>query len=298
MPHRRSEHSELSGGRRRIHGGVGAAADVQLFAARGRGRDDLPHVLVHLAVDALVVEERARQLLLDEEAQRWLTVVADRPSPVVGLVARGIVLLHVEEQGLLGVHLAEAGLHLLADDVIGLCVALQGAVDLVELVKGVLRGEALLEDVAHLAAWYTIHLLLARHFVDLLDALDRVFLLRLQALIDLLEDLVLDLVVEAVLAGGLRDGAGWQVQVDLVNDLGQVALHEGDNDGLGELLAVGLASAIMLRLDMKIERAVAAIQLPAISVRAGILLVDHIGWPSVMLFPILLVEAVAAAIER
>merc|ERR1719189_858635 len=75
-----------------------------------------------------------------------------------------------------------------------------------------------------------------------------------------------------------------------------MALHEGYNDGLGELLAIGLASAIMLRLDMKIQRAVASIELPAISVRARILLVDHIGWPPIMLLTVLLIFA--AAVER
>ena len=44
---------------------------------------------------------------------------------------------------------------------------------------------------------------------DFFNALECVLLLVLQALIDLLEDLVLDLSCEAVLLRGLRDGAGW-----------------------------------------------------------------------------------------
>ena len=121
--------------------------------------------------------------------------------------------------------------------------------DLVELVQCVLGGEARLEHMIYL----TRYCLLAANIIDLFYTLDRVFLLRLQPLVDLLQDLIFNLVIEAVLAGGLGYGAGWQVQVDLVDDLRQMALHESNNDGLGELLAIGLASAIMFRLDMKIQ---------------------------------------------
>ena len=207
---------------------------------------------MHLYVYALIVEKRPWQLLLDEKAQRRLTVVADSSVHivgVVGLVAGGIIHLHVQ-QGLLGVHLTEnvlAGVNLI--DAICSRVVLQGAVDLVELVQCVLGGEARLEHMIYL----TRYCLLAANIIDLFYTLDRVFLLRLQPLVDLLQDLIFNLVIEAVLAGGLGYGAGWQVQVDLVDDLRQMALHESNNDGLGELLAIGLASAIMFRLDMKIQ---------------------------------------------
>ena len=251
---------------------------------------------MHLSVDALIVEKRPRQLLLDEQAQRRLTVVTD-PSVhivgvVVGLVAGGFVHLHVQ-QGLLGVHLTEhvlAGVDLL--DTLCSRVVLQGAVDLVELVQCVLSREACLKHLINLARCC----ILATIIMNFFYTLDRIFLFRLQPLVDLLKNLVFNLVIEAVLPGGLGYGARWQVQVDLVDDLGQMALHEGNNDGLGELLAIGLASAIMLRLDMKIQRAVATIELPAISVRARILLVDHIGWPPIMLLTVLLIFA--AAVER
>ena len=73
---------------------------------------------MHLYVYALIVEKRPWQLLLDEKAQRRLTVVADSSVHivgVVGLVAGGIIHLHVQ-QGLLGVHLTEnvlAGVNLI-----------------------------------------------------------------------------------------------------------------------------------------------------------------------------------------
>ena len=244
---------------------------------------------MHLSVNALIVEKRPRQLLLDKQAQRRLTVVTS-PSVhivgvVVGLVAGGFFHLHVQ-QGLLGVHLTEhvlAGVNLL--DTLCSRVVLQGAVDLVELVQCVLGGETCLEHLINLARCC----LLATIIMNFFYTLDCIFLFCLQPLVDLLKNLVFNLVIEAVLAGGLGYGARWQVQVDLVDDLGQMALHEGNDDGLGELLAIGLASAIMLRLDMKIQRAVATIQLPAISVRARILLVDHIGWPPIMLLTVLLI---------
>lgn len=78
-------------------------------------------------------------------------------------------------------------------------------------------------------------------------------MLRLEALVDLLEHLVLDLVVQAVLSCSLRNRARWQVQVYLVNDMTQVPLHEGHDDRLGQLLAIRLRPAIMLDLDVQVQ---------------------------------------------
>ena len=103
-------------------------------------------------------------------------------------------------------------------------VLLEHAVHLVKLMQGVLgrrprcvairmgRSEDLVGVEGRRAAR-------RRHLVDLLDPLNRVFLLGLEALVDLLEDLVFDLIVKAVLPGGFRDGAWRQVQINLVNDL-------------------------------------------------------------------------------
>ena len=136
-----------------------------------------------------------------------------------------------------------------------------------------------------------------RHLIDLLDPLDRVFLFGLEALVDLLEDLVFDLIVEAVLPGCFRDGAWRQVQVNLVNDLGQVALHKGHNDRLRKLLSVRLAASIVLLLDMQVQRTIAPIQLATVPVWAHKVLLDHIRRSTVMLFPVFL-ECALECTER
>ena len=118
------------------------------------------------------------------------------------------------------------------------------------------------------------------------DALQGVLLLVLEALVDLLKDLMLDLAGEPVLFGRFRDGAWWQVQVDLVNHLAQVALHVRHNDGLGELLAVRLVAPVVLDLDVQVERALAPVHLLAVLVGANVLPVDLLGRSSVMLFPV------------
>ena len=119
-------------------------------------------------------------------------------------------------------------------------------------------------------------------------------MLGLKALVDLLEDLIFDLIVEAVLPGGFRDGAWRQVQINLVNDLRQVALHKGYNDRLCKLLSVRLAAPIMLLLDMQVQRPIATIQLSTVPVRARKVLLDHRRRSTVMLFPVL----VESALER
>ena len=116
-------------------------------------------------------------------------------------------------------------------------------------------------------------------------------MLGLKALVDLLEDLIFDLIVEAVLPGGFRDGAWRQVQINLVNDLRQVALHKGNNDRLCKFLSVRLAAPIMLLLDMQVQRPIATIQLATVPVGARIVLLDHRRRSTVMLFPVLLESA-------
>ena len=54
---------------------------------------------------------------------------------------------------------------------------------------------------------------------DLLDPLDRILLFSLQALVNLLEHLILNLIIKAVLARGLTNGSWRQIQVNLVDDL-------------------------------------------------------------------------------
>ena len=88
---------------------------------------------------------------------------------------------------------------------------------------------------------------------DCLDALECVLLLVLQALVYLLKDLVLDLPRQAVLLCSLRDGAGWQVKVNLVYDLAEVTFHVSHYNRLGELLPIRLIATVMLDLDVKVE---------------------------------------------
>ena len=117
---------------------------------------------------------------------------------------------------------------------------------------------------------------------DHFDTLERILLLVLELLVDLLEHLVLDLAGEAVLFGGLRDGAGGQVQVNLIDYLTQLALHMRHNDRLRQLLPVRLIPPIVLDLDVKVERAFAAIDLLAVLVRANILSVNLFSSPAII----------------
>ena len=57
------------------------------------------------------------------------------------------------------------------------------------------------------------------------------------------------------------------------------------NDRLGELLAVCLVAAVVLDLDVQVERALAPVHLLAVLVGANVLPVDLLGRSSVMLFP-------------
>jgi len=67
----------------------------------------------------------------------------------------------------------------------------------------------------------------------LASLLNSILLLVLQALINLLQDLVFDLAGQPEFLGGLTDGARWKVEVDLVNDLTQMSFHVGNDDRLG-----------------------------------------------------------------
>ena len=53
-----------------------ANSTIQLLGTRGRRSKHLPDIFVHLTVDALMVEERFGQLMLDIEAKRGLCVLA------------------------------------------------------------------------------------------------------------------------------------------------------------------------------------------------------------------------------
>ena len=54
---------------------------------------------------------------------------------------------------------------------------------------------------------------------DLLDPFDCILLFGLQALVNLLEHLVLNLIIQAVLARCFTDCTWRQIQVNLINDL-------------------------------------------------------------------------------
>ena len=129
-----------------------------------------------------------------------------------------------------------------------LVILLKHAVHLVELVQGVLShpgslfiGIALIRQAypAKFIEGLVVILIEVNcaygrdsDLVNLLDPLNRILLLGLETLVDLLEHLVLDLVVESVLSSGFRDGTRGQIQVNLVDNLGQVALHKSDNNRL------------------------------------------------------------------
>lgn len=98
--------------------------------------------------------------------------------------------------------------------------------------------------------------------------------------------------MKAELLGSLGDCSRWQIKVDFVDNEGEVTLHEGDYDGFGELLAVSLRAPVMLYFDMKVERAVAAINFSAVAVRADILLRDQVGSAPVVLLSLLIQRVV------
>ena len=96
--------------------------------------------------------------------------------------------------------------------------------------------------------------------------------------------MILDRVAQSVLLRCFSDGARWQVEVDLVNDLSKIPLHESDYYGLGELLTICLAAAIVLDLNVQIKRAVAAVFFATVAVRANERFLHLLGRPTVMLF--------------
>ena len=60
----------------------------------------------------------------------------------------------------------------------------------------------------------------------------------------------------------------------------------GHDDRFGELLSIGLVSAVVLDFDVKVERAFAAVDFLAVFVGADVLSINLLGRPSVMLFPV------------
>lgn len=109
-------------------------------------------------------------------------------------------------------------------------------------------------------------------------------LLILQTLIDLLEHLMLDLTGKSEFLGCLRDGPRWEIEVDLVYDLAQNALHVGQNDSLCQLLSIGLVTAIVLDLDMQVQRALTAIDFLTVLVRTDVLPIYLQSSPAIVLF--------------
>lgn len=83
----------------------------------------------------------------------------------------------------------------------------------------------------------------------------------------------------------LADGARWQIEVDLVNDLTQMALHVRNNNRLGQLLPVSLVPAVVLYLDVQVQGALASVHLLTVLVGADVLAVDLLRSPSVVLLP-------------
>ena len=60
----------------------------------------------------------------------------------------------------------------------------------------------------------------------------------------------------------------------------------GHDDSLGELLSVGLVSAVVLNFNVKVERAFASVDFLAVFVGADVLSINLLRCPSVMLFPV------------
>ena len=120
----------------------------------------------------------------------------------------------------------------------------------------------------------------------------------LEALIDLLKNLVLYLACQAKLFGSLADRAGWQIQVNLVNDLAEMTLHVGNDDCLREALTIGLVPTVVLDLDVQVERALAAVDLLAVLVGADVLAIDLFCRAPVVLFALVVLAAVSAMAHR
>lgn len=81
----------------------------------------------------------------------------------------------------------------------------------------------------------------------------------------------------------LADGSRWQIEVDLVDDLTQMALHVRYDDRLCQLLSVSLVSTVVLYLDVQVQGALAAVHFLAVLVGADVLAVDLLCSPSVVL---------------
>ena len=121
-----------------------ANTNIKLLGTRSRRSNHLPDIFVHLAVDALMVKERLRQLMLNIKAQRGLSVLAF----VVHVVAEGLLVVraHLTElHHLLLTVVLTRWLLLLRLIFVGLActaalleVLLEHAMHLVELVQGVL----------------------------------------------------------------------------------------------------------------------------------------------------------------
>ena len=109
-------------------------------------------------------------------------------------------------------------------------------------------------------------------------------LLVLQALVDLLKNLMLNLAGKSEFLGSLGDGPRWEIEVDLVDDLAQNAFHVGENDGLCQLLSIGLVSSIMLDLDVQVQRALTTVNFLAVLVWTDVLPIYLQGSPAIVLF--------------
>ena len=90
-----------------------------------------------------------------------------------------------------------------------------------------------------------------RHLGSVADS--QVLLSVLQALVNLLKHLVLDLVCQTEFLSSFADGAGGQIEIDLVNNLTQMPLHVGYDDCLRQPLAICLVPAVVLYLDMQVQ---------------------------------------------
>ena len=118
-------------------------------------------------------------------------------------------------------------------------------------------------------------------------ALERVLLLVLEALVDLLENLMLDLACQSIFLGCLRNRTRGQVKINLVNHLTKMTFHVCHDDGLGKLLSVCLVTSIMFYLYMQIERALTTVDLLTVLIGADVLSVDLFGGAPVVLLAII-----------
>ena len=109
---------------------------------------------------------------------------------------------------------------------------------------------------------------------------------------------MLNLACKAKLFCSFADGARWQVQVNLVDDLAQMTFHVGNDDCLGKALTIRLVTTIVLNLDVQVERALTAVDLLAVLVGTDVLTIDLFCRAPVVLFALVALATVSTMAHR